>query len=208
VCAFLLLYIHIQLCCLYTVYNHLTILIHSVQATWGHGSHGYLVHGGNQMVSVWGDGDGTPWGQQSWRSCTCRGLNGVGKGGARQASPLLGAGQVILQRGWCSRHDFTHIRGWMQMVLAPNDLFSWNKNTVRHGLWWGHIIYIMLLICTKHNSTHSVTGPSPVSLFILLCLPSSTVRNQLLLITLLWGTGAPYPQGGVPFPRIRAYSLP
>ncbi len=41
------------------------------------------------------------------------------------------------------------------MVLAPNDLFSWNKNTVRYGLWWGYIIYIMLLICTMHNSTHS-----------------------------------------------------
>ncbi len=27
----------------------------------------------------------------------------------------------------CSRHGFFYIRGWMQMVLAPNDLFSWNN---------------------------------------------------------------------------------
>jgi hypothetical protein len=42
----------------------------------------------------------------------------------------------------CSRHDFTYIRGWMQMVLAPNDLFSWNKNTVRHGIFDRGIHYV------------------------------------------------------------------
>jgi hypothetical protein len=30
----------------------------------------------------------------------------------------------------CSRHCFTYIRGWMQMVLAPNDLFSWNNKAM------------------------------------------------------------------------------
>ncbi len=44
---------------------------------------------------------------------------------------------------YCSWHDFTYIRGWMQVVLAPNDLFSWNKNTVRHGiLQWEYIMYL------------------------------------------------------------------
>jgi hypothetical protein len=49
---------------------------------------------------------------------------------------------------------------------------------------------------------------SSVSSVILLCLPSSTVQSQLLLAIPLWGTGAPYPQSGIPFPRIRACSLP
>ncbi len=48
--------------------------------------------------------------------------------------------------------------------------------------------------------------PSSLSSVILLRLLSSPVRTQLMIP--LWGPGAPYPQNGVPSPRIRAYSLP
>ncbi len=50
--------------------------------------------------------------------------------------------------------------------------------------------------------------PSSLSSVILLRLPSSPVRTQLMLTIPSWGPGAPYPQSGVPFPKIRVYSLP
>ncbi len=43
---------------------------------------------------------------------------------------------------------------------------------------------------------------------MLLCLSSSTVRNQLLPLPLPWGGRALLTQGGIPFPRIRVHSLP
>jgi hypothetical protein len=49
--------------------------------------------------------------------------------------------------------------------------------------------------------------PSSLSSVILLRLLSSPVRIQLMLAIPLWGPGAPYPQNGVPSPRIRTYSL-
>jgi hypothetical protein len=122
---------------------------------------------------------------------------------------------IIIQSCFCFRHDFMYIRGWMQMVLAPNDLFSWNKNTVRQGLTGStlHTLGYLFYNARQHSlcawlSPEVLAGPSPVSLAMLLCLPSSTVRNQLLLFTLPWRAGALYPQNGVPFPRIHAHSLP
>jgi hypothetical protein len=44
-----------------------------------------------------------------------------------------------------------------------------------------------------------------MSSVILLRLPSSSVWDQLTLTVPCWGTGAPYPQSGVPFPRIRTH---
>ncbi len=34
----------------------------------------------------------------------------------------------------CSRHGFLYIRGWMQMVIAPNDLFSWNNKYNKYNV--------------------------------------------------------------------------
>ncbi len=34
----------------------------------------------------------------------------------------------------CSRHGFSYIRGWMQMVMTPNDLFSWNNIYNEHNV--------------------------------------------------------------------------
>ncbi len=56
----------------------------------------------------------------------------------------------------CSRHGVPYIRGWMQMVLAPNDLFSWNNNTMRRKSCMGLLHYC----CTMHNGTHSVHNRS------------------------------------------------
>jgi hypothetical protein len=43
----------------------------------------------------------------------------------------------------CSQHGFPYIRGWMQMVLAPNDLFSWNNDTMRYNFRDGHITLLL-----------------------------------------------------------------
>ncbi len=40
---------------------------------------------------------------------------------------LIYCKRIISGCTYCSRHGFFYIRGWMQMVLAPNDLFSWNN---------------------------------------------------------------------------------
>ncbi len=53
---------------------------------------------------------------------------------------------------YCSLHVFTYIRGWMQMVLAPNDLFSWNNNTMSYILTMDMLHYC----CLMHNDTYSV----------------------------------------------------
>ncbi len=56
----------------------------------------------------------------------------------------------------CSQHVFPYIRGWMQMVLAQNDLFS---ETI---IQWDAIPVMGMLhyCCTMHNDTHSVLNPS------------------------------------------------
>ncbi len=69
--------------------------------------------------------------------------------------------------------------------------------------------------CLMHNDTYSVlivpwSRDGAVFLVLnhfamssLLPCPDSTDAHHPL-----WGPGAPYPQNGVPFPRIHAYSLP
>ncbi len=111
----------------------------------------------------------------------------------------------------CSRHGFTYIRGWMQMVLAPNDLFSWNNNTMRHNScnWYATLLPTDAqwhLLCAW-SFLEAVMEPSSLFSDILLCLLSSPVRTQLMLIVPCWGPGAPHPQSGIPSPRVRAHSL-
>jgi hypothetical protein len=54
----------------------------------------------------------------------------------------------------CSRHGFLYIRGWMQMVIAPNDLFSWNN---RYNKYNGtkDIYTFFLRLCTSTYSVHA-----------------------------------------------------
>ncbi len=59
---------------------------------------------------------------------------------------------------YCSRHGFFYIRGWMQLVLAPNDLFSWNNKynkymntmspTYSHVSSW--VMHVNLLCACLH----------------------------------------------------------
>ncbi len=57
---------------------------------------------------------------------------------------------------YCSRHGFLYIRGWMQMVIAPNDLFSWNNryctiNTMSPKIF----THFLLGLCTWTHSVHA-----------------------------------------------------
>ncbi len=54
----------------------------------------------------------------------------------------------------CSRHGFSYIRGWMQIVLAPNDLFSWNNKTNTMSPTHSHVsswaMHVNLLCACSH----------------------------------------------------------
>ncbi len=96
----------------------------------------------------------------------------------------------------CSRHGFTYIRGWMQMVLAPNDLFSWNNNTMSTMLLRIFTHYISCRLCT---------------LTLTLCIIASWSRDEVVVFA-SWhlvmssrlpcpnSTDAHWPQLGAPVP--------
>ncbi len=50
------------------------------------------------------------------------------------------------------------IRGWMQMVLTPNDLFSWNNKYSKYTVTSSHLHYNELILYSSamHINTHSV----------------------------------------------------
>ncbi len=54
----------------------------------------------------------------------------------------------------CSRHGFLYIRGWMQMVMAPNNLFSWN-NKYNKYIVTKDIYTFFLMLCTWTHSVHA-----------------------------------------------------
>ncbi len=52
----------------------------------------------------------------------------------------------------------SYIRGWMQMVLTPNDLFSWNNKYSKYTVTLLHLHYneSILYSSAMHVNTHSV----------------------------------------------------
>jgi hypothetical protein len=54
---------------------------------------------------------------------------------------------------YCSRHGFMYIRGWMQMVIAPNDLFSWN-NKAMSTMLLGIFTHSSCMLSTLTHSVH------------------------------------------------------
>jgi hypothetical protein len=105
----------------------------------------------------------------------------------------------------CSWHGFTYIRGWMQMVLAPNDLFSWNKNTERHETFFRRdIIYFSYNARDTHSVHNYLLKPwrsrllcSWSSCYIF--LPPLSGTNWCSL-SLFGGPGRPTPKVASPFP--------
>ncbi len=81
------------------------------------------------------------------------------------------------------------------MVLAPNDLFSWHNNTMKHNSCNGYVTLLppdaqWHLLCAW-SSLEAVMEPSSSFSDILVRLLSSPVQTQLMLIVPHWGPGAP-----------------
>ncbi len=117
---------------------------------------------------------------------------------------------------YCSRHGFLYIRGWMQMVIAPNDLFSWNNKYNKYNVTrdictlssWGYARELILckLAFWSHEGVFFLDLlPSPHS--VLSRLSTSPVWAQLTLIVPAWGTRSLSLQNGASLSRIRAHSL-
>jgi hypothetical protein len=111
-------------------------------------------------------------------------------------------GGGLLAAHYCSRHGFPYIRGWMQMVLAPNDLFSWNNDTMRYDSMMGMLHYR----CTMHNDTHSVHNrllkpwwgrlPCTQTIFYVFSSPLSKLNWRSLSV--VGGPGPPTPKVASP----------
>ncbi len=121
----------------------------------------------------------------------------------------------IHARWWtCSRHGFLYIRGWMQMVIAPNDLFSWNnkyneynvtKDIYTFSSWsYARELTLCMLAFWSHEGVvflDFLPFPHLVTSFHLPCLGSTDALSPL---------GRPGPSTSKmppPFHRVRAPSL-
>jgi hypothetical protein len=99
---------------------------------------------------------------------------------------------------YCSRHGFTYIRGWMQMVLAPNDLFSWNNNTMSYIL----VMDMLHYCCPMHNDTYSVQNRSLKPWWSRLpCLQSFCYLFSPPLSGFNWRLTSPFGGPGPPTPK-------
>jgi hypothetical protein len=112
----------------------------------------------------------------------------------------------------------SYIRGWIQMVLAPNDLFAWNNKYSKYmNIYITRTFTFIFLLSTTTHSVHAGISkpwrgrlPRPVVVFSSHCvshLISFPVQATLTLLVPASGTGTPFPQNGVPIHRVRTYSL-
>jgi hypothetical protein len=109
----------------------------------------------------------------------------------------------------------SYIRGWIQMVLAPNDLFSWNNKYNKYN---------------EYNTTDTFTRFFSLCTPFTLCMLASWIREGVVFLGFLpsshsitscpfpylgstdapcsrLGDLAPLPQNGTPIHRVRAHSL-
>jgi hypothetical protein len=115
---------------------------------------------------------------------------------------------IAICRAKCSRHGFLYIRGWKQMVIAPNDLFSWNNKYNEYNVTkdiytlssWSYarqLILCMLAFWSHAGVVFLVFLPSPhlVTSFHLPCLGSTDAHCSPL------GDPVPLPPKWRPFPQ-------
>ncbi len=107
----------------------------------------------------------------------------------------------------CSRTS-SYIRGWIQMVLAPNDLFSWNN---KYNKYYGYnVINTFTCFFLAMHTTHSVHAgilkpwrgrlPWPLVVFSfchVFSLPLSGLNWRPLFPP--WGSSPPFPKMAPPF---------
>ncbi len=107
---------------------------------------------------------------------------------------------------YCSRHGFLYIRGWMQMVIEPNDLFYWNNKYNKYNVT-NIFTHFLLELCTWTHSVHALVlkpwrGRLP-------WLPAISTFCHVFLFPCLGSTDALCPRLGDPVPpppRWRPYS--
>ncbi len=110
----------------------------------------------------------------------------------------------------------SYIRGWIQMVLTPNDLFSWNNKYSKYNEY--NITDTFTCFFLPMHTTYSVHAgilkpwrgrlPWPLvvfSFYHLLSLPLSGLNWRSLFPP--WGSGPPFPKMAPPFTGVRAHSL-
>ncbi len=102
----------------------------------------------------------------------------------------------------------SYIRGWIQMVLAPNDLFSWNNKYNKYNEY--NITDIFTCFFLAMHTTYSVHAgilkpwrgrlPWPLVVFSsyhVFSLPLSGLNWRSLFPP--WGSGPPFPKMAPPF---------
>ncbi len=105
----------------------------------------------------------------------------------------------------CSWHGFTYIRGWMQMVLAPNDLFSWNNDTMSTMLFKD--IYTLHFLPGMRVNTYSVHNRFLKPWWgCLLCFLTSCHVFSPPLSELNWRLLTPTGGPGPPTPKVASPS--
>ncbi len=141
-----------------------------------------------------------------------------------QFVPTLQRGSVYYTRFlisiyicYCSRHGFLYIRGWMQMVMAPNDLFSWNNKYKKYmslriftlSSWsYARELTLCMLAFWSHEGVvflDFLPSPHLVTSFRLPCLGSTDAHCPR------WGDPVPLPPKWHPFsqgPRTLPYRDP
>ncbi len=110
----------------------------------------------------------------------------------------------------------SYIRGWIQMVLAPNDLFSWNNNYNKYNeynvtdtftcFFQGYAHYL-LCACRHLEAMKGSSSLTSCRLPILSCLSSSLIWAQLTLLVPALEIRSPPLQNGNPIHRVHAHSL-
>ncbi len=91
----------------------------------------------------------------------------------------------------------------MQMVLAPNDLFSWKNNTVKYNSCNGYVI-----LCPMHNDTYSVHDRSLKPWWSHLpCSQTFYYVFSLPLSGLNWCSLSPIGGPGPPTPKVASLLL-
>ncbi len=106
---------------------------------------------------------------------------------------------------WCDVQE-REVRGWMQMVLTPYDLFSWNKCSINFNISNITSNYTVTKAFSKNaHSVHagsSSSRPTCPSFFFLFHVVPFLAGSWLLFFPTPWGAWpslTPFPQAD-PFP--------
>jgi hypothetical protein len=106
------------------------------------------------------------------------------------------------------RDTASYIRGWIQMVLAPNDLFSWNNKynkyneynvTDTHSLASSCYALYLLCACWHLEAMRGSSSLTSCCLLILSRLHSPFIWAQLRLLVPALGLWPPLPKMAPPF---------